>query len=115
MTFKIAKSKITTPKNILPNKLARRLLCLAALMTFAAICASAQTTDPNFVVHCVADPEKVDKALKEAAASHKPPEITGDKVCAASQMAKTGAKDTEYTFNSLITLVVEHADEQSFD
>ena len=90
-------------------------LCCLSLVTLWASWLCAQTVDVNFKVRCVADPDKVASALTKAANGNKEPDITGGKVCMASQLAKTDGGEKEYTFNSQIILVVEHAPETSFD
>ncbi|HEX7286993.1 MAG TPA: hypothetical protein VF532_12475 [Candidatus Angelobacter sp.] len=90
-------------------------LCSLALATLWTSWLFAQTVDVNFKVRCVADPDKVAKALIESANSNKEPDITGGKVCLASQLARPEGEEKEYTFNSEISLVVEHAPETSFD
>lgn len=98
----------------------RRILrhLLSAVLLLAAAGATAQTEDVNFKVRCIGDPAKVAQALRDAAANKREPDITGGKVCYAGQGAPSGAPqagEKEYTFNSEITLVVEHAPEVDFD
>jgi hypothetical protein len=80
---------------------------LPMLLVVGVAPALAQTQDTNFKVRCVADPDKVARALADAAAQKHEPEITGDKTCFAGQK--------EFRFNDQITLAVEHTDEMDFD
>lgn len=98
----------------------RRILrhWLPAALLLAAAGAHAQTEDVNFKVRCIADPARVAQALRDAAAKTQEPQITGGKMCYAGQGVPTETPQTgekEYTFNSEITLVVEHAPEVDFD
>lgn len=80
---------------------------LPLLLVAVVALAPAQTQDVNFKVRCVADPEKVERAIADAATKKEALKITGDAVCIVGQK--------EFGFNDPITLAVEHADEVNFD